>query len=375
MRNNYLRSLKEKALRTWVNARGWRTARRIIVFESDDWGAIRMRDPKALRALQRQGVCRDSSPYERLDCLEGRADLEVLFDLLEGYRDRTNNPPLFTFNTVMGNPNFEAIRADDFEEYSWESLWESYRRYHGQDLQQVWIDAMSASLIRPQFHGREHLNIRVWMRDLQDGCAEARIAFDKDYYGLTRPSWSGQRDYLAAYWPESPKHLKEIQEIVVDGLVKFEEAFGFASQTFIACNYVLPMDLEPTLFRNGIELIQGARGQLAPSATGEVSIRRCFTGQRNTIGQLYSVRNVKFEPFEDQSRDWVASALAEIKESFFWGKPAIVSTHRVNYVSGMDAGNRDRSLRMLHRLLKSILATWPDVEFMSSDQLLTALKC
>jgi len=333
-----------------------------------------MRDPKALRELQHRGVCLDASPYHRLDCLENRADLELLFELLEGYRDRMNNPPVFTFNVLMGNPDFEAIKKSDFVEYSHESLWESYRRYHGQDLQQIWSNAAGKSLIRPQFHGREHLNVKVWMDDLRKKCAETRIAFDQDYYGIRRPSSSGQPKYMAACWPVSPEHLKEIQEIVVDGLVKFEKMFGFSSRTFIACNFVLPRGLESTLKSNGIELIQGARGQLAPSATGKKSIRRSFTGQRNASGQFYSVRNVKFEPFEDQSRDWVASALAEIGESFFWRKPAIVQTHRANYVSGMDAGNRDRSLRLLHRLIKSILETWPDVEFISSDQLLTAMK-
>ena len=366
--------VKEEVLRSWTNFRGWRTKRRIVVFESDDWGAIRMRDPSALREMQRRGVCLNSSSYDRLDCLESRADLEMLFELLESYRDRTTNPPIFTFNTIMGNPDFEAIRANDFAEYSCESLWESYRRYRDQDLQQVWKDAMSASLIRPQFHGREHLNIRVWMEDLRKDYAETRIAFDQDYYGIRRPNSSGMSKYMAACWPVSPQHLKEIQEIVADGMVKFEEAFGFPSKTFVACNFVLPRDLEPTLKSEGIELIQGTRGQLAPTATGKRSIRRSFTGQRNALGQLYSVRNVKFEPFEDRSRDWAASALAEIRESFFWRKPAIVQTHRVNYVSGMDERNRDTSLRQLDRLLKNILATWPDVEFMSSDQLLKALK-
>ena len=365
--------IKEKILRSWTNARGWRSKRRLVVFESDDWGAIRMRDPEALRELQRQGVCLNSSAYDRLDCLENRADLESLFDLLQGFRDRSDNPPIFTFNTLMGNPDFEAIKAADFTEYSHESLWESYRRFHGQDLRQVWNNAIGESLIRPQFHGREHLNVGIWMKDLRDGCAETRVAFDQEYFGISRPSSSGPRKYMAAYWPVSPQHLQEIQEIVAEGLTKFEDNFGFPSKTFVACNYVLPRDLESTLKSNSVDLIQGTRGQLAPTATGKRSIRRSYTGQRNALGQLYSVRNVKFEPFEDQSRDWVASALAEIGESFFWRKPAIVQTHRVNYVSGMDSSNRDRSLRLLRTLLKSILDTWPDVEFISSDQLLKVL--
>ena len=28
-------------------------------------------------------------------------------------------------------------------------------------------------------------------------------------------------------------------------------------------------------------------------------------GQKNNLGQTYTIRNVKFEPFEDPDNDWV----------------------------------------------------------------------
>jgi hypothetical protein len=37
-----INSLKSTLSRNLTNARGWRTNRKIIVFESDDWGSIRM---------------------------------------------------------------------------------------------------------------------------------------------------------------------------------------------------------------------------------------------------------------------------------------------------------------------------------------------
>ena len=139
--------------------------------------------------------------------------------------------------------------------------------------------------------------------------------------------------------------MKEIHHITENGLKMFEENFGFPSQTFIACNYVMPRERESTIFRAGVDLIQGQRGELLPSADWQtLSIRRSYTGQRNALGQYYSVRNVKFEPFEDRSRDWVASTLSEIRQAFFLGKPAIVSTHRANYVGGMDIDHRDCNL-------------------------------
>lgn len=370
-----MKRVKDRVLRSWANARGWRTRRRLLVLESDDWGAIRMRDPNALRDMERRGLAVGNSSFGRVDCLENRSDLENLFSVVDRYRDRQNNAPVFTFNTVLGNPDFAAIRAGRFEQYSHEGLFQSYERYKGEDLRPVWDAAIQASLIQPQFHAREHLNVGLWMNDLQNGLTATRLAFDHDYYGhRTTTSSKRQQSYLAAYWPESPEHLTEIKGIVSDGLTKFEEEFGFASRTFVPCNLVMPSELESTLLTRGVELIQGERGQVAPNSFGESSIRRSYTGQRNAFGQLYSVRNVKFEPFEDPSINWVESALDDIGASFYWGKPAIVSTHRVNYVSGMDVNNRDRNLRLLDQLLQSILTKWPDVEFLTSDALLTVMK-
>lgn len=270
----------------WSNVRGWRTERRLIVFESDDWGAIRMRDPATLEAMASQGLDFTKSRYDRLDCLENGGDLQSLFNVLDAHRDNSGRPPTFTFNTVMGNPNFSAIKASGFDYFSHESLFQSYLRYYGEDLQQVWTQAMRESVIRPQFHAREHLNVGLWLRDLQAGRRETLLAFDHDFFGLTtRTSSPRQRNYLAAYWPESASHFEEIRDIVIDGLALFEQLFGYASRSFIACNYVLPTEKESTLAARGIDLIQGQRGQLLPSVDGRnVSIRRSYTGKRNRLG-------------------------------------------------------------------------------------------
>lgn len=375
MPNKYLQQVKEKALRTIANARGWRTSRHIVVFESDDWGATRMRDRNALQELRRQRLQLDDNRYHVLDCLENRGDLERLFEVLDAHRDQRGSPPTFTFNTVLGNPDFDAIRANRYEQYSRENLWSSYRRYHGEDLQELWMQGLQASLIRPQFHGREHLNVRLWMDDLRGGLEETRKAFDQEYYGLTtRTSSQRQHHYLAAYWPVSQDHVQEIRGILVEGLNEFEEYFGFRSKTFVACNYVLPRGLDATTVENGIRLIQGQRGQRRPDDDGAVSIMRTYTGMRNEVNQIYSVRNVMFEPYIDESRDWVSSAIQEIEESFAWGKPAVVCTHRINYVSGMSQRHREQTLFLLNELLQKILRRWPDVEFVSSDRLLTIIE-
>jgi hypothetical protein len=375
-RAGVLGTLKERALAFHTNARGWRTKRRLIVFESDDWGAIRMPGPQAYSSLLAAGIPVDKSAYDRLDCLENRTDFEGLMETLGRHRDSSGRPAVFTLNTVMGNPDFGAIRDDRFETFHHEHLFDSYRRVHGEDLESLWHEGISCGLIRPQFHAREHLNVPLWMRDLKTGRKDVRVAFEHAYCGLTtRTSATGQSNYLAAFWADSPADLAVMCENLVDGLEIFNATFGFRSLTFVPCNYVLADDLESVAHERGVRLIQGQRGQLAPDPRGRKSkTRRTFTGQRSSRGPLYSVRNVRFEPFENDHADWVARAMREIGSAFALHKPAVVCTHRVNYTSGMSVAHRDRSLRMLEELLKAIPARWPDAEFITSDELLHLME-
>lgn len=367
---------RESIIGSVTNLRGVSLRRKYVVFESDDWGALRMPGLNARRKLEKLGLDVSSNRYNLLDCLENRNDLENFLSVLEDHRSAAGKAPRFTMNMILGNPNFEAIRAANFEEYIHEDLFESSRRCYGEELQPVWRQGMADGLIRPQFHGREHLNVGLWLDDLRAGHRDTRLAFDHGYFGLaTQTSSPRQKSYLAAYWPTSATHFRDIETIVKSGLDLFEELFGYRSRSFIACNYVCPDKLESALFEKGVKLIQAQRGQLCPSSDGsKVSIRRFHTGQRNRIGQFYSVRNVRFEPFQDVSRDWVASAMHEIKSAFFWRTPAIVTTHRVNYVGSMDVKHRDRSLRLLDSLLHNIRETWPDVEFVTSDELLSIIE-
>lgn len=301
--------------------------------------------------------------------------MECLLNVLSLHNDAHRRPAVFTINAVLGNPDFRQIRKNGYRYFAHERLFHSYERYRGECLRSIWAEGSDADLIRPQFHAREHLNVGLWLRDLRSGQKEARLAFDHDYYGLiTRTSSARQRNYLAAYWPESNGHFKEIQNILRDGLAMFQEIFGYRSRSFVPCNYVFPKDLEAIIAREGVELIQGQRGQLCPSSDGTTtSIRRCYTGKISGFDQIYSIRNVRFEPFEDQLKDWVNDALGEIESAFFWGKPAIICTHRVNYVGGMDLSHRDRNLKLLDELLRKILLNWPDVRFISSDELIDVM--
>ena len=97
-----------------------------------------------------------------------------------------------------------------------------------------------------------------------------------------------------------------------------------------------------------------------------------YNGKKNEAGQKYVVRNCVFEPYlDDCSRNSgaVAGCLKNIEAAFWMHAPAIISTHRVNFVGGLESSHRDDSLNELRSLLQEIIKRWPDVEFMDGTKM------
>ena len=92
------------------------------------------------------GIRVEDSAYDRLDCIESGTDLEHLFNILDAFQDTLGRPPVFTFNTIMGNPDFDAIRKNGFTKFVHEPFLESYLRYRGEDLEQLWARCYSEKL-------------------------------------------------------------------------------------------------------------------------------------------------------------------------------------------------------------------------------------
>lgn len=367
--------IRELTIRYLGHRLDWKTDRKLLVIESDDWGSLYLPDQNHIQELERAGILLpDRTGYLRYDCLENRTDLESLFDLLSQFSDIHSHPAKITFNTVMGNPDFEKIQGSDFRQYFFQHFFDSYLQYHEEDCRQLWADGRAARLFVPQFHAREHVNVPRWMGDLQNGREDTRIAFQNKYYCLIRSRISPV-DYLTVYWPDSIEQLQEIENITVEGLKTFEATFGCKSNSFVACCYVLPEEVEGCTARQGVKLIQTQRRYRAPIAHRKTSqFRTRYSGQVNRWGQTYSVRNVVFEPALDESLDWVEMAFKQVEDAFQRKVPAVVSMHRVNFVGGRALSNRERTLRMLESLLVKVQKKFSDVEFASSDELLSIVN-
>ena len=112
--------LKHSANLCLTNIKGWKTNRKIVVIESDDWGSIRMPSTEVYLKCLAAGYPVDKNPYERFDSLASEEDLDMLFNVLTQFKDINNKNPQITANCVVANPDFEKIKNDKFEKYYFE---------------------------------------------------------------------------------------------------------------------------------------------------------------------------------------------------------------------------------------------------------------
>jgi hypothetical protein len=359
--------LPPKIARHLSNLPGWRTNRKIIVFESDDWGSIRMPSREAFNRLLSTGIQVDNNHYNRFDALESNADIEGLFDILSAFKDKNGNHPVFTGACVVANPDFEKIKRADFKQYFYEPFTQTLKRYPAHDrVFDLWKEGINKRLFVPQFHGREHLNVRRWLRDLQAGNTHTMLAFDNQLWGIT--SSMIKRGYQPAFEPDTSDDIKYHAEVISEGVELFEELLGYSPRYIVPPNGPFSNRLMPKLEEKRIKYIMVEKWQKEPLGDGRIINRFHYLGKKNSYGIMYLSRNASFEPALDTS-DWVDKCLADIDFAFRIHKPATISTHRVNYIGYLNASNRSRNLLLLKELLRRIIVKWPEVEFFSSIEL------
>lgn len=353
------------------NIPGWRTNRKIIVIESDDWGSTRFPSVDTVNRFKKKGYNIDLCGFSRYDCLESNDDLKNLFKILSSHKDSKGNHPLMTFLCLTANPDFEKIKDSNFTYYYSKSIVDSLREYPNHDcVIQLYKEGIEKRIIMPQLHGKEHLYVNRWMRDLQNSEPDTLFAFDEGVSGVSPVYMPHIRNgYRAAFDLDIIDDLQDQVKILDSAVNDFEEVYGIRPKYFVAPDGPFNRSLEAVLAKNGIMYIGTAKIQNEPQGDGRLKKHFHWLGKRNNNGQLYITRNVVFEPISSLYNDWVDKAMRDIRIAFTWNKPAIISTHRANYTGTISESNREEGLRKLNDLLRSILSRWNDVEFLSSDQL------
>ena len=365
---------KKSELKIYVsNLFGWRTNRKLIVIESDDWGSVYMSDKRALEEMKAKGIPLHSH-YLKNDTLESNEDMEMLMDVLRKHKDASGRYVVMTGVNVVANPDFEKIKANGFNKYEYELFTETAKRYPQSDrIHSLWKQGIEERLLVPVFHGREHLNVQRWMKLLQEGNETVKIAFEYGVSTLPREI-NGEEltDLRAAFDIDTQNDLKYLEKVIDTGLDEFESLFGYKSTFFIPTNGPFNNNLEEMLSKKGVKYVGTGKIQHEPLGEGKYKKHFRYLGKKNRLGQMYLTRNCFFEPISEEfpkERDWVASCLKEIEIAFNCHKPATISSHRVNYMGTINPENRAEGLKKLDQLLGAIIKKWPEVEFITSMEL------
>lgn len=337
---------------------GWRSKQLILVIESDDWGAEHI--PGAQVIEQMKGT--DFFPKDldiMLDGLETADDVDRLCSVLNCYRDSSGNPAVITANFVMANPDFSAIRESNYSVFKakpidtgWNhepnsaALWRSYR------------DGIRSGLIVPQLHGMLHFCPDEWLKRLRQGDPTAMSAFDAKMIGENSDASALGRQSMGPIYHTDDETIKELIE---QGTKTFKRVFGMGSITTVApcCVWRSPQT-EGMLLSCNVRVMQGVLYQYFPG--GRMKLH--YMGERDPSGMFYTVRNCMLEP-----KVGFEQCVSQIEKSFQFGLPAVISSHRLNYTSRISSNIRDNRLAMLNRVLEYVTTKFPNVQFLSSDNL------
>lgn len=361
-------SIKRKIFANIKNM-GWPvTNSKLIVFESDDWGSNRISSNEALKALMKEKTLPASpSHYDKFDSIARAKDLQLLFEVLSSVKDKHGRNAVFTPFVNPSNPDFQKIKEADFKTYYPEVFTDTLAKSgEKEEVLKLWREGFNEELFIPAFHGREHLCVPLWMEQLQVNGSIVRKAFEHHFYSVPLESLP---DFASAFRPalffSNEAQIAQIKESVSEGINQMKNIFGVQPRVFCPPNGISHPIFDEVSAQAGIESIMTNRFRSEPDGKDGLKSKYYGYGSKNEWGQKYYYRNCCFEPTYSQNA--VDFCMMQIEAAFRWGKPAIISSHRVNYMGSINPVNRDIGLKQLKMLLKRIVNKWPNIEFISSN--------
>lgn len=356
------------------NSVGWRTKRKLVVFSVDDYGNVRLASREARNGMNRAGL-KVYSRFDAYDTLETAADLEMLYEILASVKDQNGNHAVFTPFVVPCNINFEKIKQEGYTRYVYELLPKTYDKLAALDSRaygqawNIWRQGISEGLMVPQFHGREHLNIKVFEEKLEKKDTELLTALRHRSYTSITSSGYATISTTAAFEFDNFEENRHFHTVIRDGLNAFEQVFGYRAVHFNPPGGSEHPGIHRALQRGGIRYLDTPLIKREHQGNGKYKRFVNYSGKKNALGQLYIVRNVVFEPTHNRGVDWVAYTMRQIEAAFRWHRPAVISAHRVNFCGHVDPDNRKVGLAALSQLLHAIVTKWPDAEFIAAHAL------
>lgn len=325
-----------------------------VVLESDDWGLCAwVPDDRAHRALANLPAFRSDAGlrYGR-STLESAADVRAIADLLLEYRSGDGLPPVWQANTIVANPDYEALHPPLFEveELPLKIQPELPSRWARPGLWDAVHQATAEGVWWAELHGLHHLPERAWLTALRRGQDDARRAHEQQSPIGQAVEASGEYD------AREPRELRarDLRRAVA----AFRELFGRLPTSFCPPDYRFDDWLEQEAESLGLTTWQGKAEQAGHALP---PLRRRWLGLRfphHEGARFHLPPRIAFEPSGDAAapgRSGAEAALRAVHDAWGKGQPAVLSTHRMNYAH-LDAAWSQAGLAALRALVEKLCA-------------------
>lgn len=338
---------------------GFHFDRPLVLFQSDDWGRIGVRDQDGFEQLRSAGITLGDRPYD-LYSLETAADLSALSDMLHRHSDSAGRHPCIEMNFVVANLDFEKMADDPSGSLQLLALSDGLPRgWERPSLLKAYRVGIADGVFCPALHGSTH-----FCRD-----AVERYALDDNERGkLLRIFWKAGTPYIYwrmpwigyEYWdPEKPPEeqflpVEEQGQLIGQTVGGFAKLFSTLPHSACAPGYRANDDTHRAWAQHGVCVAQNGPGMLVPPFFGRYEM-------------LHLTRNIEFEPAVNPACS-VEECLQRAERCFERGLPAIVSVHSINFHSTL-RDFRSGTLKMLDKFLLALEEQHPDLLYLHDQDL------
>ena len=307
--------------------------RPILVIESDDWG------PGPDWHAERLAEIRQ--------CLARHTDAE-------------GRPAVITLGVVLAAPDTAAMAQNRLAKYCRITLDDPRCKRLLEQMQQGARDGVFAL----QLHGMEHYWPRILLHEAsRDQELRAWLTGEEFPPYELLPSALQSRWIDGSRLPSQPLQAGEIEQGVAEEVNVWRRTFGNAPCVAVPPTFVWTTEVESAWIAAGVEVIitPGVRYTGRDAAGQPVSAGLpIYNGQIASETACYLVRDIYFEPERGHT---VMQAMQDMTLRFVLGRPALVETHRSNFIG--KKAEFSENLARVDELLLAASQRWPALSFLS----------
>ncbi len=315
----------------------------VVVIESDDWGACELIPSADLQEnynalMKKYGKNSESGSSG----LETPDEMRELFAILTKHKGADGNSAVFTAYTAMGNPDFDAIKANNFTKYIDIPINKGFPApWQGEGIIDTMLKGMKLGVWQPEYHAMlHHTSPRLWLKLLNENSPDGELARElfemRSYYQMKHiPEFHGY-------------NIHEQYDMISTGFRRFKETFGYAPNAAVTSDAFPETELVwQALGINTIPLknCRVNTGEVVVYPTKPWNMQDVYAkiGDCSKIADAcFLTRNVFLEV--GNSLDEAVTTVSKVLK--IYKEPVVISSHRANYC-GFD---RDVVKQRLERL-------------------------